>query len=60
MSGMSPDFFIFNGDQIYADSECTVKGPDNVTGWHNIHGNFSNVSAKNVKWTSVNQICEYI
>jgi len=56
MSGMSPDFFIFNGDQIYADSECTVKGPDNVTEWHNIHGNFSNVSAKNVNWTNVNQI----
>lgn len=56
MSGMSPDFFIFNGDQIYADSECTVKGPDNVTGWYNIQGNFSNVSAKNVNWTSVNQI----
>jgi len=40
MSGMSPDFFIFNGDQIYADSECTVKGPDNVIEWHNIHETF--------------------
>lgn len=28
---LSPDFFIFNGDQIYADGTCPAKGPDNVT-----------------------------
>ena len=53
---LSPDFFIFNGDQIYADSELQRKGPDNVTGWHNIPGNFSSVSSKNVNWSDINQV----
>ena len=53
---LSPDFFIFNGDQIYADGDCSAKGPVNVTGWHNIPGNFSGVSAKNVNWTDRNQV----
>lgn len=50
MKALSPDFFIFNGDQIYADNECSVNSPDNITGWHNIPGNFLSVAAKNVNW----------
>jgi phosphodiesterase/alkaline phosphatase D-like protein len=53
---LSPDFFIFNGDQSYADGDCSTKGPINVTGWHNIPGNFSGVSAKDVNWTDSNQV----
>ena len=41
IKGLSPDFFVFNGDQIYSDYTCTSNGPTNVTGWHNIPGNYS-------------------
>jgi len=56
MKALSPDFFIFNGDQIYADGECVAKGPGDVTGWHNIPGNFSSISDKNVNWSDTNLV----
>ena len=48
--------FIFNGDQVYADGDCKAKGPDGVTGWHNMPRNFSSILDKNVKWSDVNQV----
>ena len=56
IEALSPDFFVFNGDQIYADYTCTANGPANVTGWHNIPGSYSSVTDKSVNWNDPNQI----
>jgi len=56
IKALSPDFFIFNGDQIYADNTCTAGGPVNVTGWHNVLGNYSSVADDKVNWNDQNQI----
>ena len=48
MQSLSPDFFIFNGDQIYGDNACSANGPSNVTGWKNIEGNFRSATDKKV------------
>ncbi len=44
----APDFFVQNGDFIYADSSCPAQGPD---GWLNVSGGFSNISDSSVDWT---------
>ena len=56
MQALSPDFFVFNGDQIYGDNACTANGPANVTGWHNIPGNFSSVTDNKINWTNQTQL----
>lgn len=56
IKALSPDFFVFNGDQIYSDYTCTINDPVNVTGWHNIPGNFSSFTDDNVNWNDRNQI----
>jgi alkaline phosphatase D len=56
MQSLSPDFFIFNGDQIYGDIACSANGPSNVTGWTNIEGNFPSVTDIKVKWTNQTQL----
>ena len=56
IKALSPDFFIFNGDQIYADYNCTASGPTNVTGWHNIPGNYSSVTDNSVNWNDPSQV----
>jgi len=52
MKSTNSDFFIFSGDQIYADSDC----PSNPIGsninkdypyWHNMEGNFPSIAQKN-------------
>jgi alkaline phosphatase D len=53
MRELSPDFFIFNGDQIYADSSCPKQGPGMTVGWHNIEGNFPSVAWKSTNWTDL-------
>ena len=64
MKSLSPDFFIFNGDQIYADFPCPAEGPNPTDlvqhrkplypSWHNIPGNFSDISKAN--WTNINDL----
>jgi alkaline phosphatase D len=56
MQSLSPDFFIFNGDQIYGDNACSANGPANVTGWKNIEGNFQSVTDKKVNWNNQTQL----
>lgn len=57
MKALSPDFFIFNGDQIYADDVCPAnQGPDDVVGWHNVQGDFPSVIDKNVNWDNFSQL----
>ena len=41
MKALSPDFFIFNGDQIYGDDVCpATQGPEDVAGWYNVPRRF--------------------
>lgn len=47
IAGLDPDFFVANGDMIYADSICPAEGPD---GWPNVPGAFPSVAE--VDWTS--------
>jgi alkaline phosphatase D len=56
MQSLSPDFFIFNGDQIYGDIACTVDGPTNVTGWKNMEGNFLGAADNKVNWNNQSQL----
>jgi alkaline phosphatase D len=56
MQSLSPDFFIFNGDQIYGDIACSADGPSNVTGWKNVEGNFPSVTDNKVNWTNQTQL----
>ncbi len=57
MKALSPDFFIFNGDQIYGDDICpALQGPEDVIGWYNIQGNFPSVTDENVNWTNISQL----
>lgn len=56
MKAASPDFFIFNGDQIYADNYCPASGPVNVTGWTNIQGNFPKVNDPSIDWKNYTQV----
>ena len=56
MQSLSPDFFIFNGDQIYGDNACSANGPFNVTGWKNVEGNFLSVTDKKVNWNNQTQL----
>jgi alkaline phosphatase D len=57
MKSVSPDFFIFNGDQIYADDVCPAgQGPEDVAGWRNVQGDFPSVVDKNVNWINFSQV----
>jgi hypothetical protein len=56
MKALGPDFFIFNGDEIYADNDCPASGPANVTGWNNIPGGFPRVNDPSVNWTNYSQV----
>ncbi|HVI20815.1 MAG TPA: alkaline phosphatase D family protein, partial [Bacillus sp. (in: firmicutes)] len=56
IQSLSPDFFIFNGDQIYGDNACSINGPSNVIGWTNIEGNFPSVTDNKVNWNNHTQL----
>ncbi len=43
----SPDFFVENGDFIYADGTCPAQGP---AGWSNALGTFASISDGSVDW----------
>ena len=49
-----PDFFIANGDMIYAADQCPVEGP--TSNWHNIRGNFSGIADPDINWTNIDQV----
>lgn len=54
MKDMSPDFFIANGDMIYAADKCPIQGPSDD--WKNIPGNFSGIADLEVNWTNTEQV----
>jgi alkaline phosphatase D len=57
MEELSPDFWIANGDMIYADYECPGDGPH---GWKNVPGDFPPVTAPGVNWKNKVQVQEVI
>jgi alkaline phosphatase D len=58
MKELSPDFFIANGDMIYAVDKCPADGPDGPSGWQNIPGNFSGIADPNINWTNIDQVLD--
>ncbi len=58
MQALAPDFFIANGDMIYADGDCPVDGPDGPGGWQNIPGDFPNILDPAVNWAGTAQVRE--
>ncbi len=56
MEALSPDFFIFNGDQIYADIYCSSSSPQSVAGWNNIPGNFPSINDISINWSNYTQV----
>jgi alkaline phosphatase D len=63
MQSLNPDFFIANGDMIYADGACPAQGPiffnntsnQNIT-WTNIPGNFKSLADPSVNWNNVTEV----
>lgn len=45
MRGLKPDFFVANGDMIYADNDCPAEGPDGPGGWENVPGDFTSITS---------------
>ena len=63
MQALSPDFFIANGDMIYADGACPIQGPvfNNSTNnqtitWRNIPGDFKSIADPSVDWNNVTEV----
>jgi alkaline phosphatase D len=63
MQSLSPDFFIANGDMIYADGACPKQGPivNNSTNnqtitWTNIPGDFESIADPSVDWNNVTEV----
>jgi alkaline phosphatase D len=52
MRSLAPDFFIANGDMVYADNDCPPEGPDGPGGWENLPGDFVGVADPSVDWTN--------
>ena len=53
---MDTDFYVANGDMIYADNACPRKGP--LKGWVNVPGNFPGISDNSVDWLDISQVQE--
>ena len=53
---LRPNFFVANGDMIYADDICPKQGPAGIKGWINIPGNFPSITNKSVDWQNKSQV----
>ena len=62
MNTISPDFFIFNGDQIYADYECPYIPKSYISliypYWKNIKGEFKSILDESINWENINELHE--
>src|ERR687895_76076 len=63
MQSLNPDFFIANGDMIYADGACPAQGPTflNTTNnqtitWTNIAGDFKSIADPSVDWNNTTEV----
>ncbi len=54
MLAFQPDFFVANGDMIYADNDCPEQG----AGWINVPGDFPAVSDASVDWQDARRVEE--
>jgi len=56
MKQLRPDFFVANGDMIYADNDCPEQGiePD----WQNVPGDFNGIGDPLVNWEEPVQLAE--
>ncbi len=55
MRELGPDFFVANGDLIYADSDCPEARPD---GGRNVPGDFLRIDDPAVDWTDADSVRE--
>lgn len=53
MKSLSPDFYIQNGDMIYATNDCPKERPD---GSQNLPGSFSGIAEPKVDWNNLTQV----
>ncbi len=56
MKKFGADFFVANGDMIYADSACPARGIE--PGWTNVPADFPGIGDRRVDWTNVDQVQE--
>lgn len=51
IAALKPDFFVMNGDQIYADNACKPEGPGgDEQSWKNLPGPLRGVGDQDVSW----------
>lgn len=55
MTALAADFFVANGDLIYADDACPEQGPE---GRSNVPGDFPGIAAAAVDWQDPVQVLE--
>ncbi|HZA64400.1 MAG TPA: alkaline phosphatase D family protein [Nitrososphaeraceae archaeon] len=63
MQSLDPDFFIANGDMIYADGACPAQGPtflnntnNQTITWTNIPGDFESIADPSVDWNNITEV----
>jgi alkaline phosphatase D len=63
MQSLNPDFFIANGDMIYADGACPAQGPiflnntnNQTITWTNIPGDFKSIADPSVDWNNITEV----
>jgi len=56
MARLQADFFVANGDMIYADNDCPENGIE--PGWKNIPANFPGVGNPSVDWLDAEVVAE--
>ena len=63
MQSLIPDFFIANGDMIYADGACPAQGPtffnktnNQTISWTNIPGDFKSIADPSVDWNNITEV----
>jgi alkaline phosphatase D len=63
MQSLNPDFFIANGDMIYADGACPAQGPtflnntnNQTITWTNIPGDFKSLADPSVDWNNITEV----
>jgi alkaline phosphatase D len=63
MQSLNPDFFIANGDMIYADGACSAEGPtflnntnNQTITWTNIPGDFKSLADPSVDWNNISEV----
>jgi len=56
MQAFQPDFFVANGDMIYADNDCPAQGIE--PGWRNVPDTFPGIGDPGVNWESPTELAE--